>query len=165
MKNQIGLIEHYSKELTKVIASHGADSEYTTYAFFVLQGVKMGKPLSAVFDWARSETDRLHQLTLDMVEPMFVADDADLKFFENKRGYLLCTALPVDVTKLEGVKVLGNRQEAEDMLRASNVSDGENIPNIPSIVSENGEVLGESLNGCFFKIDITIEEYINTYDI
>lgn len=65
MKTQKELISYYVEQLKKVLASHGAESEYFTVAFFTLQGAKMGLPMDELFDWANAEAQRLHQVTLD----------------------------------------------------------------------------------------------------
>lgn len=59
------LIAHFSKNLVKVIESHGAESHYTTFAFFQLQAVKMGMNVEQSNAWAQAESDRLHKATLD----------------------------------------------------------------------------------------------------
>ena len=63
--NQIQLIEYCSNQLTKVICSHGPESEYVTVAFFKLQAAKMGIPVSEMFIWANAESERLKKLALD----------------------------------------------------------------------------------------------------
>lgn len=65
MKTQIELISYYAELLKKVLASHGAESEHFTVAFFTLQGAKMGLTPEELFDWANAEAQRLHQITLD----------------------------------------------------------------------------------------------------
>lgn len=75
-RNQIELIEHYTKEFNKVVESHGLTSDYATNAFFVLQGAKMGKPLDKLFTWANSECERLHQITLDSL-PAFQPQEGE----------------------------------------------------------------------------------------
>ncbi len=61
-------IEYHKNQFNKVVSSHGADSEYAVNAFFVLQGAKMGMPVSDLFKWAISETEKLHQTTLDQLQ-------------------------------------------------------------------------------------------------
>ncbi|MFS1428774.1 hypothetical protein LMH73_016925 [Vibrio splendidus] len=65
MTTQIERIAYYSKQLSKVIESHGADSDYTTHAFFTLQAAKMGMEVGEGSEWAQKEQERLHKLTLD----------------------------------------------------------------------------------------------------
>ena len=67
MKSQIELISYYTKNLEKVSQSHGFGSDYTTYAFFLLQAVKMNIEHSKIFDWAKSKCDSLHEETLELV--------------------------------------------------------------------------------------------------
>lgn len=62
---QIELIAHHSQNLVKVISSHGADSEYTTHAFFSLQAAKMGMGVAEINEWATKKCEELHQETLD----------------------------------------------------------------------------------------------------
>jgi hypothetical protein len=66
---QIEKIEYQTKQLQKVIASHGADSNYTTNAFFVLQAMKMN--IADPYKWALNEMERLHQIALDQLPSMF----------------------------------------------------------------------------------------------
>lgn len=65
MSRQTQNIQHFSAQLTKVIASHGADSDYTAQAFFNLQAARMGIPLDEAFKWAESEMARLKAITLN----------------------------------------------------------------------------------------------------
>ena len=67
MKTQKELISYYTKNLEKVIQFHGLGSDSTTYAFFLLQAVKMNIELSKIFDWAKSKCDSLHEETLELV--------------------------------------------------------------------------------------------------
>lgn len=57
-------IAHFTDNLHKVLASHGADSEHFVYAFFTLQGEIASIPQASLFDWAKSETERLHTLAV-----------------------------------------------------------------------------------------------------
>lgn len=61
----IDLIAHLAKNLTKVMADHGPESEATTVAFFQLQGAKMCMEPAELYPWALAETERLKQITLD----------------------------------------------------------------------------------------------------
>ena len=65
--NQIETINYLSQNLSKVIASHGADSDYSSQAFYQLQAAKMGLTGSAIYEWANSEMERLKQISLDNV--------------------------------------------------------------------------------------------------
>ncbi len=65
MMSQIELINYYSEDLKKTLASHGAVSEYFTVAFYKLQAAKMGLPLEELSNWSNDETKRLHQIALD----------------------------------------------------------------------------------------------------
>jgi len=65
---RIELIAYYTKNLNKVIASHGVASDYTTHAFFQLQGAIIG--VKNIHDFARSESDRLHQIALNQLPSM-----------------------------------------------------------------------------------------------
>lgn len=65
MKTQIELIEIYTKNFTKCVESHGADSDYTLLAFFQLRAAKIGIPFNEMFDWAQKEFDRQHQLAIE----------------------------------------------------------------------------------------------------
>ena len=67
MKTQKELISYYTKKKEKVIQFHGLGSDSTTYAFFLLQAVKMNIELSKIFDWAKSKCDSLHEETLELV--------------------------------------------------------------------------------------------------
>ena len=49
---QIDLIQYYSRNLEKVSSAHGFDSDYTNYAFYLLQAVKMNMDIKNIFDWA-----------------------------------------------------------------------------------------------------------------
>jgi hypothetical protein len=57
-------IAHFTDNLQKVLASHGAASEHFVYAFFTLQGEIANVPQYALFDWAKAETERLHKLAV-----------------------------------------------------------------------------------------------------
>jgi len=65
MKSQNQLIEYYTKNLNKAIAFHGVDSEYTNYAFFLLQAAKTNVPFSEMFDWAKNKCESLHLEALE----------------------------------------------------------------------------------------------------
>lgn len=65
--NHIERIAHFSKNVTKVIASHGVESGYATYAFYQLQAAKMGMPLEKINAWAEEEMARLKAITLENV--------------------------------------------------------------------------------------------------
>lgn len=67
MKTQIELIAHYSKEFTKVVTTHGAESDYATMAFFKLQAAKMSKSVEEIGEWSTQEFDRLKEITLESV--------------------------------------------------------------------------------------------------
>lgn len=67
MLNQIEHINHQSDNLKKVLASHSADSDYVSYAFFALQAAKMGIGLSEQHAWATKEVERLHKMTLEQL--------------------------------------------------------------------------------------------------
>jgi hypothetical protein len=62
-------IEYQTKQLQKVILSHGVDSDYTANAFFVLQAMKMD--IADPYKWALDEMERLHQIALDQLPSMF----------------------------------------------------------------------------------------------
>ena len=64
---QVKLIEKFTKRLNDVISAHGADSDYTTHAFFLLQGAKMGLSTDKVFTWANNKVEELHKETLELV--------------------------------------------------------------------------------------------------
>jgi len=66
MKTQKELIEYYTKNLSKVISTHGGASDYTTYAFFLLQAVKMNVQKS-IFIWARNKCSELETETLNLI--------------------------------------------------------------------------------------------------
>ena len=59
------LIDHYTKNLEKVLKSHGATSEYFINAFFMLQGVNMGLSVGEAARWTTSELERLHDIKID----------------------------------------------------------------------------------------------------
>lgn len=63
--NQIETIAHFEKNFNKVVASKGATSPYSTYAFFQLQAVMMGKCGGAVYIFADAEMERLKEITLE----------------------------------------------------------------------------------------------------
>ncbi|MGD1524272.1 hypothetical protein [Vibrio owensii] len=65
MSTQIERIQYQASQLKKVIDSHGAESNYTTFAFFSLQAAKMGMDYGEIDEWAKKECERLHQLELD----------------------------------------------------------------------------------------------------
>lgn len=67
MKTQKQLIEYFTSQLNKVIASHGAASGYTTTAFFNLQAAKMGMTEKEIFSWSAQEVERLKEITLSKV--------------------------------------------------------------------------------------------------
>lgn len=66
-KTQIELIEYYTGQFTKVLNDHGAESDYTSYAFYQLQGAKMGMSINDICCFARAEIERLKELCLDLV--------------------------------------------------------------------------------------------------
>ena len=67
MKTQIELIAYYTKNLQKVSESHGFDSDYTNYAFYLLQAVKINVPFNEIFDWATNKCESLHSEALELV--------------------------------------------------------------------------------------------------
>tara|TARA_B100000749_G_scaffold249593_1_gene214212 strand:+ start:6566 stop:6769 length:204 start_codon:yes stop_codon:yes gene_type:complete len=67
MKTQIELIEHFTKNFNKVVASHGAGSDYATTAFFQMRAAIIGIPEREIFTWAKVEFDRQKQLALEAV--------------------------------------------------------------------------------------------------
>jgi hypothetical protein len=62
--NQIQLIKHFSKNISKVLASHGAETEYFSMAFFQLQAAKNGLDIKEITPWAQTELDRQKKITL-----------------------------------------------------------------------------------------------------
>jgi hypothetical protein len=67
MKTQNELIAYYTKNLNKVIASHGVDSDFTNYAFFLLQAVKINVPFEKIFEWAKNKCEALHLEALELI--------------------------------------------------------------------------------------------------
>ncbi|MCG9575477.1 hypothetical protein L1D14_04420 [Vibrio tubiashii] len=67
MKTQSECIEHYSREFIKVFSQWGAESDYTTLAFYKLQAARLGMTGRELHDWANTENLRLKQITLDHV--------------------------------------------------------------------------------------------------
>ncbi|MCP4526795.1 MAG: hypothetical protein GY833_12935 [Aestuariibacter sp.] len=63
--SQQKLIDHYTKNLEKVLKSHGATSDYFTNAFFMLQGVNMGLSVGEAARWTTDELERLHDIKID----------------------------------------------------------------------------------------------------
>lgn len=67
MATQKELIGFYSKNLEKVISAHGAESDHTTHAFYLLQGAKMNIPQNELFAWVENKVNDLHEETLNRV--------------------------------------------------------------------------------------------------
>lgn len=67
MKTQMELIRFYSKNFEKVLASHGHNSHYTTYAYFLLLGVRMGMKQDKIFSWARKKLKEIEEETLSLL--------------------------------------------------------------------------------------------------
>ena len=65
MKSQNELIAYYTKNLDKVINAYGLVSDYTTHAFFLLQGAKMNIPFAYIHAWAKIKCDQLQEEALE----------------------------------------------------------------------------------------------------
>lgn len=63
--DQKKLIDHYTKNLEKVLKSQGATSDYFINAFFMLQGVTMGLSVGEAARWTTEELERLHDIKVD----------------------------------------------------------------------------------------------------
>ena len=59
MKTKKEMISHYSSHFQKVLQSWGAESDKTTYAFFLLQAVKNNFEEKDIFDWAMEKCKSL----------------------------------------------------------------------------------------------------------
>ena len=88
-----------------------------------------------------------------------------MKYYENKSGYLLCTELPVDSSKLAGVKIINTLEEAENVFHENNGSSVEDGVFIPSVVEKNGQLYVQGLNTCFDEVDKPIEDCISQYSL
>lgn len=67
MKTQLELIQYFTKKLEKVISFHGVNSDYTIYAFFLLQGANMNLPQEEIYEWARKKSDELHNEMVEII--------------------------------------------------------------------------------------------------
>lgn len=65
MKNQKELIAYYAKNLVKVIAEHGAESQYTNYAFHQLQAAKRGYDVGEICEYASAVVEYENERELD----------------------------------------------------------------------------------------------------
>jgi hypothetical protein len=89
-----------------------------------------------------------------------------VKFYKNKRDYFIQSNLEIDPSKLDGVEIIDDQEEAEQQFRAINGLDDEDGVYIPELLVDNGVLCGTTLNDCQFEIeDETAEEYINNYDL
>ena len=93
------------------------------------------------------------------------AKSSNMKYYQNKRGYMLCTELPVDTNKLKGIVVIDNIKQAEEAFRANNGLDEDDGVFIPSIIEKDGQLYGQGLNTCFGEVDKTVEDYISQYSL
>ena len=67
MKTQKELITYYTKQLEKVIGSHGLGSGHFYRHTFLLKGAQMGLPLKEIFKWVDKKMEELHEETLNFV--------------------------------------------------------------------------------------------------
>lgn len=89
--------------------------------------------------------------------------DANIKYYVNKLGYLVCTSLNVDQTKLDGVSFIDSLEQAEHVFRVNNNYEEGEAVFIPSIIEKDGLLYGQELNGYLSKTDKTVEDYISQY--
>lgn len=66
MKTQKELIAHFIKYFKKVSSAQGVESDYSTYAFYLLQAAKMNIPEAEIFAWAKAKCDELQTEALDL---------------------------------------------------------------------------------------------------
>lgn len=86
-------------------------------------------------------------------------------YYRNKRDYFLMSSLPVDVSKLDGVAVIHDLEQAEREFRDINGFDEDEDVFIPSIMEIDGVVVAESVNAFICPIECSIETFINEFDI
>ncbi|MGP4944640.1 hypothetical protein [Pseudoalteromonas nigrifaciens] len=63
---QIERIAYYEKAFTKTISSHGANSQYSAFAFFQLQAATMGMTIADSVEYANAELDRAKNKALEI---------------------------------------------------------------------------------------------------
>ena len=56
-----GRIEFFAANLEKVMDTFGSDSDYSTYAFFLLQGARIGLDPTEIIPWAKVQMEKLEQ--------------------------------------------------------------------------------------------------------
>ena len=56
-----GRIEYFAANLEKVMDTFGSDSDYSTYAFFLLQGARIGLDTDKIHKWAEVQMEKLEQ--------------------------------------------------------------------------------------------------------
>ncbi len=66
MKTQKELIAKAASNFVKIVAMHGAESEFATMAFFKLQAFKAGLQPSEAYEWATSEFNRLQDIFVEL---------------------------------------------------------------------------------------------------
>lgn len=64
MKTQKDHIEYYTKQLEKVISSYGVGSDAAMSSMFKLKAITAGMPHENIFNYARTEMTRLHDMEL-----------------------------------------------------------------------------------------------------
>lgn len=62
--NNNELIAHYAEQVSKVIASHGADSDYFTMASLNLEAARMCMSVKEIHAWSEKEFARLRAIRL-----------------------------------------------------------------------------------------------------
>lgn len=97
--NQAQIIEYHESNLLKCINSHKAVSDYTTYAFFQFHGARNGMSVKELNEYARAESDNLHEQALiqidkDMVETVNDAYDEVFNYEDaikkHEANFLVC---------------------------------------------------------------------------
>ena len=61
MNTMKGRIEFFAANLEKVMDTFGSDSDYSTYAFFLLQGARIGLDGTDIVSWAKGQMEKLEQ--------------------------------------------------------------------------------------------------------
>ena len=61
IKTMKGRIEFFTVNLEKVMDTFGSDSDHSTYAFFLLQGARIGLDTTEIYKWAEVQMEKLEQ--------------------------------------------------------------------------------------------------------
>jgi hypothetical protein len=61
MNTMKGRIEFFTVNLKTVMGSFGFDSDHTSYAFFLLQGARIGLDTTEIYKWAEVQMEKLEQ--------------------------------------------------------------------------------------------------------